>query len=209
MANTSGGKASRAHGPAGAPDETTQAILAHWREAVPNDRLAHLVRDAARGVTRALQLRLADHDVSFGHWSFLRILWERDGITQRDLSIQAGLMEPTTHSAILRMEELGYLTRRHPEGNRRKLHIYLTEEGRRLKDVLVPLAEEVNSLSVAGLEPADVETTRRVLLAMVHSLAEDETSALDQGQRMPSTRALGQRHKAARKSSKRSARKKA
>ena len=34
------------------PKETS-AILRHWREAVPNDRLAHLVRDAARGLTRA------------------------------------------------------------------------------------------------------------------------------------------------------------
>jgi DNA-binding MarR family transcriptional regulator len=196
MAKIPGPKTPATKTSARGPDQTTQAILEHWREAVPNDRLAHLVRDAARGLTRALQLRLAEHDVSFGHWSFLRILWARDGITQRDLSIQAGLMEPTTHAAILRMEELGYLTRRHPEGNRRKLHIYLTGEGKRLKEVLVPLAEEVNSISVAGVKSAEVETARRVLLAMVQNLADDEISAQDQGQRMPSTRALGQRRNA-------------
>jgi len=123
MAKTPGPKAPATKTSARAPDQTTQAILEHWREAVPNDRLAHLVRDAARGLTRALQLRLAEHDVSFGHWSCLRTLWERDGITQCALSIQAGSMEPTTHAAILRMEELGYLTRRHPGGSRRKRHI--------------------------------------------------------------------------------------
>ncbi len=176
-----------------ATEQTTQAILDHWREAVPDDRMAHLVRDAARGLTRALQLRLAEHGVSFGHWSFLRILWARDGITQRDLSVQAGLMEPTTHSAVLRMEELGYVTRRHPEGNRRKLHIYLTEEGRRLEGVLVPLAEEVNRLALEGVPASDVETTRRVLLTMIQQLADDEAAALGQGQRIPSTRALGRR----------------
>ncbi|WP_368426141.1 MarR family winged helix-turn-helix transcriptional regulator [Tistlia sp.] len=175
------------------PDQTTRVILEHWREAVPDDRLAHLVRDAARGLTRALQLRLADHGVSFGHWSFLRILWEQDGITQRDLSVRAGLMEPTTHSAILRMEELGYLTRRHPEGNRRKLQIYLTGEGRRLKDVLVPLAEEVNRVAIGAQPAAEIETTRRVLLAMIQNLADDEAEALGQGQRVPSTRSLGRR----------------
>ena len=35
-------------------DAGTQAILRHWREAVPNDRLAHLVKDATRGLLRAL-----------------------------------------------------------------------------------------------------------------------------------------------------------
>ena len=64
----------------------TQAILRHWREAVPNDRLAHLVKDATRALLRALQMRLAAHSVSLGHWTFLRILWEKDGLTQKELS---------------------------------------------------------------------------------------------------------------------------
>jgi hypothetical protein len=41
-----------------------QEILRHWREAVPNDRLAHLVKDAARSLVRALSVRLAEHQVS-------------------------------------------------------------------------------------------------------------------------------------------------
>src|SRR5216683_361483 len=38
-----------------AADEGTEAILRHWREAVPNDRLAHLVKDATRGLLRAME----------------------------------------------------------------------------------------------------------------------------------------------------------
>jgi DNA-binding MarR family transcriptional regulator len=49
--------------------------------------------------------------VSFGHWAFLRILWETDGLTQRALSVEAGLMEPTTSSALAAMEALGYIRR--------------------------------------------------------------------------------------------------
>src|SRR5712675_2311688 len=94
-----------------APDAGTEAILRHWREAVPNDRLAHLVKDATRGLLRAMQMRLSKHGVSFGHWTFLRILWETDGLTQRALSVEAGLMEPTTSSALAAMEALGYMRR--------------------------------------------------------------------------------------------------
>ena len=88
---------------------STQVILRHWREAVPDDRLAHLVKDATRALVRALQMRLGEHGVSFGHWTFLRILWESDGLTQRELSEQAGVMEPTTFSAVKAMERLGYV----------------------------------------------------------------------------------------------------
>jgi DNA-binding MarR family transcriptional regulator len=175
----------------GKPDPTTAAILRHWREAVPDDRLAHLVRDAARGLTRALQLRLSEHSISFGHWAFLRILWEGDGISQRELSVRAGLMEPTIHAAVLKMEVLGYVTRKRREGNRKKLYIHLTAEGRALKDKLVPLAEAVNRVAAKGVPAADVETTRRTLLAIIDNLATDEARALENGRRIISTRDLG------------------
>src|SRR5258708_40124580 len=86
-----------------------QSMLTHWQEAVPNDRLAHLVKDVTRAFVRALQARLAQHGVTFGHWTFLRVLWETDGLTQRELSDQAGVMEPTTFAAIKAMEKLGYV----------------------------------------------------------------------------------------------------
>ncbi len=54
--------------------QSTDPILRHWREAVPDDRLAHLIKDAARAMVRGLQMRLAQHEVSFGHWAFLRVL---------------------------------------------------------------------------------------------------------------------------------------
>src|SRR5258708_36630479 len=81
-----------------AGEAVTRQMLRHWQEAVPNDRLAHLVKHAARGLARALQMRLTEHSVSYGHWSFLRILWETEGLTQRQLSDEAGVLEPTTVS---------------------------------------------------------------------------------------------------------------
>ncbi|HEV3373215.1 MAG TPA: MarR family transcriptional regulator [Xanthobacteraceae bacterium] len=165
----------------------TQSILHHWREAVPDDRLAHLVKDATRALVRALQMRLAAHAVSFGHWTFLRILWEGDGLTQRELSEQAGVTEPTTFSALKAMERLGYIRRRQHGGDRKKLYILLTPKGRRLRDHLVPLAEEVNAIAVRGLRKADIAATRNVLLAVIENLALDEEVA---DMRMPSTRAL-------------------
>ena len=66
--------------------------------------MAHLLKDARRAMERALQARLVAHGVPFGHWSYLRILWESDGLTQRELSARAGVMEPTTFAALKAME---------------------------------------------------------------------------------------------------------
>src|SRR3546814_3225561 len=111
---------------------------AHWQDINPNDRLAHLIRHAARSLVRGLQMRLAEHNVLFGHWAFLRILWEEDGLTQQELNQRAGLTEPTTYSALRAMESLGYIERKHLPGNRKNLYIFLTDAGRDLQDKLVP-----------------------------------------------------------------------
>jgi DNA-binding MarR family transcriptional regulator len=168
-----------------------QTVLRHWQEAVPNDRLAHLVKDVTRAYVRALQTRLNQHSVSFGHWAFLRILWEHDGLNQRELSDQAGVMEPTTFSAIRAMERLGYVVRAQRPGNRRMVFIHLTPKGRLLKGKLVPLAEEVNNIGIRGIKDADVAATRRTLLAILDNLALDEVLSSRPQRRIPV--AAGQR----------------
>jgi len=173
-----------------ASEPATREILRHWQEAVPNDRLAHLVKHAARSFARALQTRLAVHSVSYGHWSFLRILWESEGLTQRQLSGQAGVMEPTTFSALNAMERLGYVVRKPSPTSRKEVHVYLTRKGRALKNKLVPLAEEVNEVALRDVESADIAATRRTLLAFIENLAVDEMASLTSRRRIPSTREL-------------------
>jgi len=120
---------------------------------------------------RTLQARLAEHGVPFGHWQFLRILWEREELTQRELSAEAGVTEPSTFAALRAMEKLGYVERRQLEGNRKNVYVRLTRKGRALEAKLVPLAEEVNRLAVKGVTSADVLATRRALLGIIRNLS--------------------------------------
>ncbi len=168
----------------------TAGILRHWQEAVPDDRLAHLIKDATRALLRALQMRLTKHSVSLGQWTFLRVLWENDGITQRELSEQVGVMEPTTFTALKTMEKLGYVIRRKKIDNRKMVYVFLTPRGRLLKSKLVPLAEEVNRIAVENINPQDITTMRHLLFTIIENLARDERQASSHKLRMPSTREL-------------------
>ncbi len=157
----------------------THNILRHWREAVPNDRMAHLIRDTERAFRRALQIRLAEYGVPFGHWSFLRILWESDGLTQKELSVRAGVMEPTTFAAMKAMQAQGYVVRKQLPTNKKNVYVHLTETGRALKKRLVPLAEDSNFISIRDISPEELAVTRKVLLSMIDNLARDETERAD------------------------------
>jgi DNA-binding MarR family transcriptional regulator len=177
------------------PTGVQQVLLQHWIEAVPHDRFAHLIKDAARGLARSLQVRLADYSVSSGNWTFLRILWEHDGLTQRELSIEAGVVEPTTFAALKALEQRGYITRQRKPGDHKQIFIYLTPQGRALRAKLVPLAEEVNEIAVRGVPPEHVVITRATLLQIIRNLAADEAEALASHRRVPSTRAVSRMSK--------------
>ena len=154
--------------------EISRAILRRWHEDVPNDRLAHLVKDTWRAFQRSLSLRLARHGIPHGHWTFLRVLWERDGITQRELSIQAGVSEAATFAALRSMEKAGHVVRKQRDGNRKNVYVKLTRSGKALRRKLVPLAVGVNTVATRGLKAGDVATARAVLLTMLDNLVVDE-----------------------------------
>jgi DNA-binding MarR family transcriptional regulator len=167
-------------------DEKTAPPLPHdWREAVPNDRLGPLIKDAARAMSRGLQIRLVEHSVSIGYWPFLRILWEREGLTQRKLAELAGLREPTAFNALQQMEKLGYITRRKLPGNMRNICVYLTPEGKALRKSLIPLAEQLHEVAIRGLSDREVATVRKALLRIVKNIEEDE---IESNRMMPPSR---------------------
>ncbi|WP_429550913.1 MarR family winged helix-turn-helix transcriptional regulator [Paraburkholderia sp. MM5477-R1] len=146
------------------------------KPAAADERIAHLVKDAYRGLSKALQIRLKERDVMYGHWTFLRILWQTDGITQRQLSEQAGVMEPTTFSALQSMEKLGYVTRKKMPDNRKQVRVFLTPKGAALRAVLVPAAEEVNDIALADIPAKDVTLLRKTLVAIIENLARAEAA---------------------------------
>ncbi len=155
----------------------TSAPDSNWRDAVPKDRFAHLIRDLARTFTRSLSLRLERHDIPIGYWTFLRVLWETDGLTQKELSDRVGVMEPTTFAAVSAMEGLNFVERKQQLPNRKNVYVWLTREGRALKKKLVPLAVETNEQVARGISAADLVTTRKVLLTMLENLQSEEISA--------------------------------
>lgn len=135
------------------------------------DRTAHLVRHLNRAFQAALEGRLDQHGVSFGSWTYLRVLWEEDGISQIELSKRVGLSGPTTNSIIKRMQTAGLVAMIPLVDGKPRAAVHLTDKGRALRTVLEPLAEEVNALAVTGIAADDMFRVRQVMLAMLKNLS--------------------------------------
>jgi len=135
------------------------------------ESMGYLVRRTFRAFTHALEIRLSRHDVTISMWFFLRLLWEGDGRTQKELAEELGLSQPTTVSAMDTLEKRGLIRRVRNTDDRRKVNIHLTRSGKQLKSKLIGYAEEVNAVALAGMSPKDVAQARKLLLAMNRALA--------------------------------------
>jgi hypothetical protein len=56
--------------------------------------------------------------------------------------------------------------------------VFITEQGRALQSILVPLAEEANAIAIAGAPPEEVAAARALMLRMI-----DNLSAASEGDR--------------------------
>lgn len=126
--------------------------------------LGYLARVNFRLFSKALEGLTLPHGVSAGQWRLLRVLWEQDNITQRELSEQTATKEATTVHAVRSLITAGFAVRTPSTQDKRKVYITLTPHARRLRAKLMPMVVEVNERALAGIDPAEIAIARKVLL---------------------------------------------
>jgi DNA-binding MarR family transcriptional regulator len=136
----------------------------------PGESSGYLVRDAHRAFQRLLERRIAAHGVTRGQWYFLRVLWNEDGLTQRELSARVGMMEPTTVIALRSMEKSGLIRRRRSTDDRRKSHVWLTAKAQRMRKRLLALARGITEEAEADISRGDLLRFRRAIARMTANL---------------------------------------
>ena len=133
--------------------------------------IAFLTREITRNYTRNLQNAIAPYGILIGQYHFLRVLWEKDEITQRELAVTVGMKESTTFTALAGMEKQGLLTRKRDSDDRRKMTVKLTDKGRGLKPKLIPIAKAVNDRPLTALTPEQVSDLKAMLEILRNNLA--------------------------------------
>jgi DNA-binding MarR family transcriptional regulator len=136
--------------------------------------IAYLIRDLTRQFSRTLQKDIAPYGILLGQYHFLRVLWEQDGITQRELAMAVGMKESTTFTALAGMESLELVQRQRDVGDRRKMIVTLTPKGKKLESILIPLAKAVNNKALQNFSDTETEQLRNLLGKLSHSLHTDD-----------------------------------
>lgn len=98
----------------------------------------------ARKMSMELDAELRKNKLNISHWPTLIMLWEREGLSQRELAEGCMTEHYTTSRTLDRLVALGLVERRDDPNSRRTSRIYLTAKGRALQKPLWAVAERVN-----------------------------------------------------------------
>ncbi|MFO0574278.1 MAG: MarR family transcriptional regulator [Polyangia bacterium] len=139
----------------------------------PNESMGYLINVAGRLFSRALNARLLKHGVSIGQWPILMFLFEKEGLSQQEISQHIGLEESTLARTIERMERDGLVERLRSAIDRRRVELTLTPRARALRRSLRSCAIAVNETAMAGLSDNAMERLLQGLAHMRARLEED------------------------------------
>ncbi len=130
----------------------------------------YLANHLARLFARNLQGRIKPLGLTTGTFPALLILWEGDGLTQRELTEQLDIEQPTMANTLARMERDGLIVRKKDPADARAQRIWLTDKARALHVPAIAAAVQVNAEALAGLSESDrgqfIALMRKVIAGM-------------------------------------------
>jgi MarR family transcriptional regulator, organic hydroperoxide resistance regulator len=112
----------------------------------------------SRRLKSEAQRRLARHGVHSGQQFVLGCLWERDGLTPSEIAAMINVEAPTVTRAVQRMVTSGLLRVDADERDGRRVRVWLTREGDRLRKVVPAITRGLEDDALALLSPAERET---------------------------------------------------
>jgi homoprotocatechuate degradation regulator HpaR len=104
-----------------------------------------------------------DFGLTEQQWRVLRVLWETDDVTIKDLADLTLIAAPSLVGIVDRLERDGLVTRQRSTTDRRKVNVLVTTAGAELEDRIMP---RVASAYVELKQSVDAETWSQVLVGL-------------------------------------------
>ena len=117
----------------------------------------YLVNYMARLFADRLRKRIAPLGIVPGQFPALLALWEKDGLTQKELLDQVAIEQATLANTLTRMERDGLIVRKEHPADARARKIHLTAKARKIRDQAYTAAMETNAEALAGLTENELD----------------------------------------------------
>lgn len=146
-------------------------FLKQWHHALAPHDLGYQLKLVSQLTYREFQSRLEQFSMTPFHYLVLCCLWAEDGLATSSIAEKLKQLGATLTGVLDRMEERGIVRRERDPQDRRIWRVWLTDEGKRLKEVLPPIAAETLEKSFTGVSEREREFLSKILARMVENLS--------------------------------------
>lgn len=108
-----------------------------------SDNLIRKIGLLYRYMMRAIDIEMAALDIGAGRFSYLFMLYIREGLTQQEMADRLQADKAAVARTLAQMEDQGFVTRRRDPGDRRITRVYLTDRSRALRGALEAAVSQV------------------------------------------------------------------
>ncbi|MDT8450175.1 MAG: MarR family transcriptional regulator [Wenzhouxiangellaceae bacterium] len=102
-------------------------------------RLSVLTNHISQGIARTYEQRFG---LSVTEWRIIAILGRYPGLSATEIAQRSAMDKVAISRAVRRLVDAGRVEREHSNEDRRARHLWLSDEGRRIHDRIVPAALE-------------------------------------------------------------------
>lgn len=137
----------------------------------------YLVNNLARLLVEILRKRIAPLGIVPGQFPTLLALWEKDGLTQKELLALVDIEQATLANTLTRMERDGLIIRKEHPADARARTIHLTEHGRAIRDNAYQTAMQINEEVLADLSDVERQAFLDYMRRVIGRIKEVERSS--------------------------------
>ena len=124
-------------------------------EFMKDQSAGYLANHMARLFARGLTTRIKPLGLTTGTFPALLELWQKDGLTQKQLVERLDIEQATMANTLARMERDGLITRKKDVTDGRVQRIWLSDRARDLREPALQAATAENAAALSGLTEAE------------------------------------------------------
>ena len=139
------------------------------------NQLCFALYAATNAITRSYRGRLSRVGLTYPQYLVMMVLWEKDGVSIKEISKQLHLDPATITPLVKRLEAANLLRRSRNEMDERVVNVYLTITGRNIQSEVAEMQKAVACQT--GLEESEFIELRSTLHHLVETLSQNQPDA--------------------------------
>lgn len=108
------------------------------------DKLCFALYSTSRAITKQYAVILSGLGITYPQYLAMLVLWQQDGLLIQNIATKLELDGATITPLIKRLEKLGLVSRERSTSDQRKVHVFLTDIGKALREKALAIPQELS-----------------------------------------------------------------